>query len=137
MRILKIRRDSMRNKRVFISFAMEDKYLRDFIIGQRNNLNSTIEFTDMSVKQPWDSSWKTNCRTRIKGCEGMIVIFTKNTKNADGQLWEIKCAIDEGIPILAIWGSKTDKGIIRPVELSKTMIKDWTWDNISNWIRGL
>ncbi|MFR7764720.1 MAG: hypothetical protein ACLU05_04810 [Anaerococcus obesiensis] len=42
----------------------------------------------MSVKQPWTSSWKTNCRTKIRSCDGMIAIITSNTKNADGQLWE-------------------------------------------------
>ena len=127
----------MKSKRIFTSFAMEDKMLRDFLIGQRNNHHSSIDFTDMSVKQPWDSSWKTNCRSRIKGCDGMIIIFTTNTKNADGQLWEIKCALDEGIPVLAIWGYSSDKGISRPNELRNTVIKDWTWDNISNWVMGL
>ena len=67
----------------------------------------------------------------------MIIIFTRNTKNADGQLWEIKCALDEGIPVLAIWGYSSDKGISRPNELRNTVIKDWTWDNISNWVMGL
>ena len=127
----------MKSKRIFTSFAMEDKMLRDFLIGQRNKHHSSIDFTDMSVKQPWDSSWKTNCRSRIKGCDGMIIIFTRNTKNADGQLWEIKCALDEGIPVLAIWGYSSDKGISRPNELRNTVIKDWTWDNISNWVMGL
>ncbi|MEH6560328.1 MAG: hypothetical protein V7713_02745, partial [Marinobacter sp.] len=76
----------MSKKRIFISFAMEDKTLRDFLVGQAKNEKSPFEFVDMSVKKPWDSAWKTNCRMKIKGCDGVIIIVTKNTKNADGQL---------------------------------------------------
>ena len=76
--------------RVFISFAIEDKVLRGFLVGQKNNARTAIEFTDYSVKEPWDSSWKTNCRARIKGCRAVIGIITPNTQKADGQLWELK-----------------------------------------------
>ena len=54
-------------KRVFISFAKEDSNLRDLLVGQARNNNSPFEFVDMSVKQAWDSAWKTNCRRKIKG----------------------------------------------------------------------
>lgn len=55
--------------RIFISFALENKTSRDFLVGQAKSAKSPFEFVDMSVKQPWDSAWKTNCRTKIKGCE--------------------------------------------------------------------
>lgn len=124
-------------KRIFISFAIEDKTLRDFLVGQAKNTNSTFEFVDMSVKKPWDSSWKTNCRTRIKGCDGVIIIVTKNTKNADGQLWEIKCAKEEGIPLRGIYGSKENRPASLPSELDGVRVVNWTWDNITNWINSL
>jgi hypothetical protein len=53
--------------RVFIAFAMEDKTDRDFLVGQAKNASSPFEFTDMSVKEPWDTDWKNQVRTRIKG----------------------------------------------------------------------
>ena len=121
------------SKRVFTSFAMEDKFLRDFLVGQAKNENSPFEFVDMSVKQPWDSAWKTQCRTKIKGCDGVLVIVTKNTKNADGQLWEIRCAKEEGIPVWGIYGYQ-DHPATLPSELSNVRVVDWTWNNISNWI---
>ncbi|WP_417900463.1 hypothetical protein ABN702_09545 [Bacillus haimaensis] len=127
----------MAKKRIFISFAMEDKMLRDFLVGQAKNHNSPFEFVDMSVKKPWDSSWKTNCRTRIKGCDGVIIIVTKNSKNADGQLWEIKCAKEEGIPCRGIWGSQENRPATLPSELNGIRVVNWTWDNIANWINSL
>lgn len=123
-------------KRVFISFAKEDIHLRDLLRGQARNDNSPFEYVDMSVKQPWDSQWKSNCRARIKGCDGMIAIVTQNTCNADGQLWEIKCAQQEGIPVLGIYGYNTHAGSI-PSDCGYVRIIDWTWTNISNWLRTL
>jgi len=121
-------------KRIFISFAIEDKTLLDFLVGQAKNKKSPFEFVDMSVKKPWDSAWKTNCRTKIKGCDGVLIIVTKNTKNADGQLWEVKCAKEEGIPRRGIWGNSDDKPKTLPKELEGVRIAYWTWDNIKNWL---
>lgn len=124
-------------KRIFISFAIEDKNLRDLLKGQSKNSSNNIEFVDMSVKQPWDFKWKTNCRRRIKGCDGMISIITKNTKNASGQIWEMSCATQEGIPIFGVYGNDEHLGIKIPNECRYVRLMDWTWSNISNWINSL
>ena len=124
-------------KRIFISFAIEDENLRDFLRGQSRNTNSPFEFVDMSVKQPWDSQWKTKCRTRIRGCDGMISIITRNTKKADGQIWEMNCAIDEGIPLLAIYGNKDHIGATIPNECGHLPVVDWNWEKISAWLKQL
>lgn len=129
----------MADKRVFISFAIEDKVLRDFLVGQKRNDNIEISFIDYSVKQPWDSQWKTNCRARIKGCAGVIGIITTNTPKADGQLWELKCGYEEGVPTLLIHGySDSSKRLTtKPAEISNKTIKDWTIANLSAFIQGL
>ena len=73
----------MTTKRIFISFASEDRYYRDLLKGQSLNTKSTFTYIDLSAKQAWDSSWKTNCRARIKGCDGVIALISKHTRNAD------------------------------------------------------
>ena len=92
----------MANKRVFVAFAIEDQTTKILFTGQAKNKNVPYDFVDMSVKEPWDTQWKTNCRTKIKGCDGFIALISKNTKKATGQLWEINCAKEEKIPILGI-----------------------------------
>ena len=124
-------------KRIFISFAMEDVELRNLLVGQARNDNSPFDFVDMSVKKPWDSAWKTNCREKIKGCHGMIAIITKNTKNASGELWEIKCAKDEEIPCIGIWGHPDEHFKIRPDEISSLRVMDWNWSNIAKWLEQI
>ncbi len=123
-------------KRIFISFAAEDSWTRDYLVGQAKNNNSPFEFTDMSVKQSWDSSWKTNCRTRIKGCDGVVALISKKTWNADGARWEMKCASEEGIPMLGVHIHSDDKGAI-PAELSGCRVIEWTWPGIAAFIDGL
>jgi len=124
-------------KRVFISFAIEDKNLRDLLVGQAKNEKSPFDFVDMSVKEPWDNKWKTRCRTKIKGCDGVLIIVTKNTKNADGQLWEVKCSKEEKIPRKGIWGNSDDKPKTLPDELTGVAVVNWTWTNIKNWLDTL
>jgi len=120
------------SKRIFISFAKEDQIYRDGIVKQARDERSPFVFTDMSVKQPWDSAWKTNCRTKIRGCDAMIAMVSRNTLTADGALWEIKCAQDERIPVLGIHIFKNSK-----VSLPGLRIVEWNWTNIANFINSL
>lgn len=122
--------------RIFISFAIEDRILRDFLVGQKRNTRSPIVFTDYSVKEPWSSSWKTNCRKRIRSCAGVIGIITKNTPRADGQLWELKCAIEEDVPLMLIHGySASEKRLsLLPSIIRGRRVNIWTENNIVNFL---
>jgi len=97
-------------KKVFISFAIEDKFARDHLVHQSDDHRAPFTFYDMSVNNPWDSSWKTRCRERIKQCDGVVALLSKRTRLADGAKWEMQCAADEGIPIIGVHIHKDDKG---------------------------
>lgn len=125
------------SKRVFISFAVEDKNMRDLLVGQARNENTPFEFMDMSVKKPWDNAWKTQCRQRIKSCHGVIVLVSKNTAKADGAHWEIKCAQEEAVPVMAIYANNDDKGCRLPAELTGKRIQNWSWPNIKKFVSNL
>jgi len=123
-------------KRIFTSFAIEDVRIRDLFVGQARHERVPYELVDMSVKEPWNSEWKTRCRTRIKGCDGVVVLISKHLKNADGALWEIKCAKEEGIPILGVY--MTDCNILdSPDEMIGIKKVAWTWPNIADFVNGL
>ena len=124
-------------KRVFISFAIEDEKYRGFLVGQARNDNSPFEFYDMSVKEPWSDSWKTRCRTKIKGCNGTIALVSKNTHKADGQLWEVNCSKEEGVPVRGVYISTDNRPTWLPKEFNGVRVVAWTWDNIKNFINSL
>jgi hypothetical protein len=89
----------------------------------------------MSAKEPWDEKWKTNCRSRVKGCDGVIALISKNTANADGELWEIKCADEEGVPTMLMWIN--DERPKLPASLSGRRINVWSWDNLEAFVGKL
>ena len=123
--------------RIFVSFAMEDKTYRDFLVGQAKNEKSPFEFVNMSVLEPWDSQWKTNCRTRIKGCDGMIALVSKNTGKAAGALWEVACAKEEKIPVIGIYCTTDNRPTTLPTEFTGVRVLGWTWANIAAFIEKL
>lgn len=125
----------MANKRVFIAFAIEDEKYRNFLVAQAKNDKSPFEFIDMSVKQPWDEQWKTNCRARVKGCDGAVALISKNTAYADGELWEIQCAYEENIPIMLMWIN--DERPALPALLKGKRINIWSWSNLETFIGSL
>ena len=123
--------------RVFISFAIEDEAYRNLLVGQAKNERSPFEFVNMSVLEPWDEKWKTNCRTRIKGCDGMIALVSKNTAQASGALWEVKCAKEEGVPVRGIYCTTAKRPSSLPAEFSGVRVLDWTWPNIKAFLDSL
>lgn len=126
-----------RNYRVFISFAIEDEKYRNLLKGQARNEKSPFDFDDMSAKEPWDEKWKANCRTRIKGCDGVIALVSKQTAKATGALWEIRCAKEERIPIRGVYTTSDDRPTSLPEELSGIRVVTWTWDNIAAFLNSL
>ncbi|MER9001760.1 hypothetical protein NKH58_28800 [Mesorhizobium australicum] len=126
-----------RNHGIFISFAIEDEWARTRMVGQARNERTPFEFVDMSVKRPWDEAWKTQCRTRIKGCDGMIAMVTKNTAKADGQLWEVRAALQEGVPVLGVYATQDNRPYSLPSEFRYVQVVGWTWDNVSSFLEDL
>lgn len=124
------------SKRVFISFAIEDEYARDFLVQQGKDERSPFEFVDMSVKEPWNQDWKEKCRTKIRSCDAVIALISKKTANAAGAKWEMKCADEEKIPMLGVHIHKDDKGAI-PDELEDYKVIEWSWTGIASFIDSL
>ena len=123
-------------KRIFTSFAIEDERMRDLFVGQARKENIPYELVDMSVKEPWSDSWKTRCRSRIKGCNGVVVLITEHLKRADGAIWEIQCAKEENIPLIGVYIGNTTASDA-PVELNSVKKINWTWAGIASFVNSL
>lgn len=122
--------------RTFISFAAEDRTYRDLLVGQAKNPDSPIEFSDWSVKEPFDEKWKTQCRERIRKTQLLIMLIGKQTYKAEGACWEVATAIEESIPVFGIHINKNDKGQI-PTQLVGRPVIEWTWDGIASMVKKL
>lgn len=122
-------------KTVFIAFAKEDESSRNLFTGQRVNADTPFEFIDLSVKEAYETDWETKVLARIRRSDGVIALISSNTPDAEGELWEIECAVDEGKPLMGIWledGYRT-----KPSEMGSAPCKKWTWDNVADFIDSL
>lgn len=122
---------------IFISFAIEDKWARDYLVGQAKNEKSPFEFTDKSLSEPFDEKWKTQCRARIKACDGMIALVSKNTKNATGAVWEVKTAKEENVPVRGIYTMADDRPTTLPSDFAGIQVVGWTWPNLKAFLDSL
>lgn len=119
-------------KIIFVAFAIEDEAQRNLLKGQSLHTDSPFEYIDMSVKEAYDDDWKTKVRTRIKRSDGVIALISEDSLTSTGQKWEIACAKEEAVPILAIWAYSKDRTAI--AGLSPQV---WSWTTIANFIDRL
>ncbi len=71
------------------------KILNTETVVQARRKHSPFDFIDMSIKKEWQK----RCKTKIKRCDGVISLLSKNTHRAR---WEMKCAKEEKINIIGI-----------------------------------
>ncbi len=124
------------NNRVYVSYAAEDKYARDFLVGQAAKHGSSFEFVDLEDKHAFDLTWKTRCKTVMKHCDGVIVLLSTHTEHSTPARWEVWCAKDHKMPVLGVHVSKENKAPTLP-ELAGAPIIDWTWTNLSQFLSSL
>ena len=69
----------------------------------------------------------------------MVGIITPNTPKADGQLWELKCAVDEETPRLLIHGHPTAAQRLStlPKEIVGRRVFFWDAGTISSFLSRL
>ena len=125
-------------KKVFISFAIEDIEYRDYLVEQARKKHSPFDFIDMSVKKKWEQNeWQRRCRTKIKRCDGVIALLSKNTHKASGARWEIKCAKEENVKVIGMHIRKNETDYKIPSELQNEKTIIWTWENLEKFIKQL
>jgi hypothetical protein len=127
----------MTKKRAYISFDYDhDSDLKIMLVGQAKHSDTPFDIADMSIKEAILSNWKEKARTRIRGCDVVIVICGEYTSNATGVAAELTIAQEEGVPYFLLWG-RPDRTCVKPAsaDAADTIYK-WTWDNLKILING-
>lgn len=115
--------------RAFISFEMEDRWARDFLVQHAHSARNDIEFVDFSVQNPFDSSWKTKCKERIGLTKGTIVMIGPTTSKSDAVLWEISETIRQGHFMFGVQ-IHSDKTHPIPAGLPVANVFRWNFETI-------
>lgn len=81
-------------KRVFLAFVEEDLSLVNLFRGQAKNKNNDLEFSDYSVKEPYDSVngdyIRGKIRERIRAASVTICLVGETTARSRWVNWEIR-----------------------------------------------
>lgn len=125
----------MPKPRAFISFEMEDKWARDFLAQHAKDERNDVDFYDYSVKDPFDSQWKTKCAERIALTKGTIVLIGKTTWKSEAVLWEIQETIRQGHYMFGIQ-IKSGEIYTVPGGLPHQHVIPWKFDQIAAWLKS-
>jgi hypothetical protein len=125
----------MASPRAFISFEMEDDYARRFLVQQAKDSKNDISFLDYSVQDPWDTSWKTNCRVRIALTKGTIVLIGPTTYKSEAVLWEIAETKRQNHHIFGIQ-INPDKTHAIPAGIPASSVIRWNFADIVSWLQA-
>lgn len=127
----------MSPKRTFISFDFDhDEDLRNLLVGQAKNPDSSFSILNWSIKEPLTGNWKEKVRDRIRRTDLTIVICGEWTHTATGVADELKITQEESKPYFLLWG-RNGKDCTKPTSaLPSDKIYSWTWDNLKLLIGG-
>jgi len=124
--------DEGSNRRVFISFHVEDEAQVELLRQQAKDERFDIEFTDYSIKEPFDDKWKTRATERIKQSSVFICMIGPETYQREAVNWEINKAYELGKKVIGvrIYRDK-DHRIPLPLVDNNAKIVDWNLEDIA------
>jgi hypothetical protein len=119
--------------RAFVSFQMEDRWARDFLVQQAKDKRNDISFVDYSVQNPFDSAWKTNARARIAQTKGTIVLVGPTTYQSEAVVWEIAETARQSHYLFGVQ-INSDKTHRLPEGLPARNVIRWDFAQIVKWL---
>lgn len=123
----------MPTPRAFISFEMEDRWARDFIAQHAKQDGNAVEFYDYSVKEAFESQWKTECTRRIAMTKGTIVLIGPTTYKSEAVLWEIAETIRQKHYMFGVQINRDTNHSV-PAGLPSTNVIRWDFAQMTKWL---
>ncbi|WP_267477190.1 TIR domain-containing protein [Nocardioides sp. Leaf374] len=123
----------MAGPRAFISFEMEDRWARDFLKEHARDKRNDIHFEDYSVQDPFDTSWKTQCRARMARTKGTIVLIGPTTYLSEAVQWEIAETARQDHYLFGIQINR-DKTHPVPAGVPTSSVIRWNFQQIVDWL---
>ena len=126
-------------RNVFISFNSDDLDEVNLLRGQAKNDNTDLEFSDRSLKEPFNSEnadyIKRGIREKIDQASVAVVYLSKNSNKSKWVNWEIEESMRKGKGVIGVY-----KGDNPPPTLPKIFSDNnlkavkWTHENLNNAI---
>jgi hypothetical protein len=120
---------------VFLAFAEQDRLFRNLFITQWSRAGAQVRFVEASGIPGCSPRWHHQVQDRIARCEAVIALIGGSTLGSESQLWQIRCAVGEGKPLLGLWVDPDQR--VKPVEMGTARCEAWTWENVGDFLDAL
>lgn len=123
-------------RNVFISFSHEDMDEVNLLRGQAKNDSNELEFSDYSVKTPFDSEdaqyIQRKITEKIEKSSVTMVYLSEKSMNSDWVKWEIEKSISMGKGVIAVYkGDSAPANLPSHISDNVSSIVPWKHDAIS------
>ncbi len=116
-------------RNVFISFAYEDIDNINLLRGQAKNEQNDLEFSDYSVKEPFNSEnaeyIKRKITEKIDKASVSVVYISKHTAKSEWVKWEVEKSLKMGKGVVAVY--QGDSAPAMPKYITDNNIKSVKW----------
>ena len=120
--------------KVFVIYASKDYPFFERLKVQARTANLPVEFDHIQAKQPWFPAWKSQCRSRIYGCDAAIVLVSRNSMDSDIG-WELECVGSLGMPVLGVNVDKDHRGSVSKEPPGWAVI-EWDMAGIARFVKA-
>ena len=118
-------------RNVFISFAYEDIDNVNLLRGQAKNDQNDLEFSDHSVKEPFNSEnadyIKRKITEKIERASVTMVYISDKTAKSEWVKWEVEKSLSMGKGVVAVY--QGDKAPKMPSFITDNKIKSVKWSH--------
>jgi hypothetical protein len=129
------RSPAMAPKTVFLAFAEQDRLFRNLFITQWSRAGAQVQFVEPPESQACAPQWHQDVQKRIGRSDGVIALIGACTPGSADQLWQLRCAVGEGRPLLGLWLEPDHR--LKPLEMGAARCETWTWENVGDFIDAL
>lgn len=126
-------------RNVFISFSSDDLDKVNLLRGQAKNEENDLEFSDRSLKEPFNSDnaeyIKRGIREKIDQASVTAVYLTDNSVKSKWVKWEIEESLRKGKGVIGVYQSENPPKILPNVFIdNKLKVVKWSHQELSNAI---
>lgn len=119
-------------RNVFISFSSDDLDEVNLLRGQAKNEDNDLEFSDRSLKEPFNSDnteyIKRGIREKIDQASVTMVYLTNNSASSEWVDWEIRESIRKGKGVIGVYQGENPPSKL-PAAFTEHKLKVVKWNH--------
>jgi hypothetical protein len=126
----------MERKKIFVSYALEEKQLLDLFIEQSKKESISYDLVYFTDKDPLSVEWRELCKSEIQRCHGVVFMISKYLQLSEGAFWEMKYSHELNKPMISVFVG--DAGIRdKPRDLTGVTAMVMSWVRVNEFVEKL